>query len=381
MQQSSQLTEAAKKILESIAKSSAEEKKELLELIRDIVEKINIDVLNLRIVDEQGLEKALNKEDFIEFINKAFENVESQYIDPKIIELALQCVSSNSALIDDISKGNLNKLTDALKALSTNQKRAVDCGENNLSTSANTREKIILGAGIIIFSPVIALVVLVALLILGALFAKKVIKISGEKIKEGVVKARKVIKSTPQARENNFSKFERFFEEEIQNLSSVPGMSESSALIILNKQLEDIRKIRKIVEMVKNEVGQKAMEGLIKDKSKDKSKDESKGGNKDESKDGIIENFSIEDMKELVEKGESTDQADFEIFKERMSMLYGQVSPIIDIVQQKFHQRIEKINLKKIAKMNPDNQLSNPDASQTEGPKASQAKGPSLGNM
>lgn len=96
--------------------------------------------------------------------------------------------------------------------------------------------------------------------------------------------------------------------------------------------------------MLKNEAGQKAMEGLIQDK--------------------IIKNFSIEDMKELVEKGESTDQADFQIFKKHMSVLYDQISWTIDSVEEKFHQKIEE--------MNPNNQLSNPEASQ--------AKGPSLGN-
>lgn len=338
-------TEAAKKILESIAKSSPEKKKELLALIKDTVEKINIDVLNLRIVDERGSEKAVKKEDFIELINKAFENLEFKGIDLKTIELALQCVSRNSASIDDISKGNLNKLTDALKALSTNQKRAVDLGENNLSTSVNTREKIILGAAFVIFSPIIALVILVALLILGALLAKKVIKISGEKIKEGIVKARQMIKSTPQVRENNFSKFERFFEEKIQNSPNAQWMSEDNFLIMLKKQLEDIRKIREIGEMLQSEVGQKAMEELITDK--------------------MITNFSIEDMKELMKKGEST--ADFEIFKDLLYIHYDQMSFRIDSVQEKLNQKIEEIKLKKIAKMNPDNQLSSLDASQKEG--------------
>ncbi|WCR53578.1 MAG: hypothetical protein PG981_000600 [Wolbachia endosymbiont of Ctenocephalides orientis wCori] len=214
------------------------------------------------------------------------------------------------------------------------------------------------------------------LLIFGALFAKKVIKILGEKIKAGAVKTKQMIKSTTQARENNLSKLERFFEEKIQNLSSVPGMSEKSALIMLNKELGDIRKIREIVEMVKNEVGQKAMEGLIKNGNKDASK----GRSKDENRDRIIENFSIEDMKELVEKGESTDQADFEIFQKLMSMLHAQIFCIIDTVKEKLNQRIEEIKLKKIGKMNPDKQLSDPKASQKEGPKANQTKGPSLRN-
>ncbi|WCR53579.1 MAG: hypothetical protein PG981_000601 [Wolbachia endosymbiont of Ctenocephalides orientis wCori] len=133
-------TEAAKNVLENIAKSSPEKKRELLELIKNAVEQINIDMLNLRIVDEQGSEKAVKKENFIELINKAFENLESEEIDQKTIELALQCVNDNQTLTNSINKANLDKLTDALKALSTNQKRAVYLGENHSSTSANTRE-------------------------------------------------------------------------------------------------------------------------------------------------------------------------------------------------------------------------------------------------
>ncbi|WP_353284729.1 hypothetical protein [Wolbachia endosymbiont (group A) of Lasioglossum fulvicorne] len=196
-----ELRKAISDIIESIAQSSQEGKKELFTTLSEQVKGMNLKDLGLAIND-QGLQKEVNKELFIKFIEEALENSKPENIEPKIIEEALQSVNQQAiSNVINNNKGPLDNLVNYFKSASANEKIGI--------ASAG----IVLGVA---FSPLIVLATLIALVAIGARYVGIGIGRAGEKIKEGAIEAGKAVKSSykdlidrlpeVQRRENNFEK-------------------------------------------------------------------------------------------------------------------------------------------------------------------------------
>jgi hypothetical protein len=82
-----ELRKAISDIIESIAQSPQEEKGKLFEALSEQVRGMNLKDLGLAIND-QGLQKEVNKELFIKLIEEALKGLTSEDIDSKIIEEA-----------------------------------------------------------------------------------------------------------------------------------------------------------------------------------------------------------------------------------------------------------------------------------------------------
>lgn len=196
-----ELRKAISDIIKSIAQSPQEEKGKLFEALSEQVKGMNLKDLGLAIND-QGLQKEVNKELFIKFIEQALENSKPENIEPKIIEEALQSVNQQAiSNVINNNKGPLDNLVNYFKSASANKKIGI--------ASAG----IVLGVA---FSPLIVLATLIALVAIGARYVGIGIGRAGEKIKEGAIEAGKVVKSSykdlidrlpeVQRRENNFEK-------------------------------------------------------------------------------------------------------------------------------------------------------------------------------
>jgi len=196
-----ELRKAISDIIESIAQSSQEGKKELFTTLSEQVKGMNLKDLGLA-VNDQGLQKEVNKELFIKLIEEALKGLTSENVDSKIIEEALKSVNQQAiSNVINNNKGPLDNLVNYFKSASANKKIGI--------ASAG----IVLGVA---FSPLIVLATLIALVAIGARYVGIGIVKAGEKIKEGAIEAGKAVKSsykdlidklpTVQARENNFEK-------------------------------------------------------------------------------------------------------------------------------------------------------------------------------
>ncbi|WP_341822615.1 hypothetical protein [Wolbachia endosymbiont (group A) of Clivina fossor] len=195
----SELRKAISDIIESIAQSPSEGKEELLKALSEQVRGMNLEGLSLAIND-QGLQKEVNKELFIKLIEEALKGLTSENVDSKIIEEALKSVNQQAiSNVINNNKGLLDNLVNYFKSASANKKIGI----------ASTG--IVLGVA---FSPLIVLATLIALVAIGARYVGIGIGKAGEKIKEGAIEAGKAVKSSykdlidklpkVQARENNF---------------------------------------------------------------------------------------------------------------------------------------------------------------------------------
>ncbi|WP_447933050.1 hypothetical protein [Wolbachia endosymbiont of Dactylopius coccus] len=196
-----ELRKAVSDIIESIAQSSQEGKKELFTTLSEQVKGMNLKDLGLAIND-QGLQKEVNKELFIKLIEEALKGLTSENVDSKIIEEALKSVNQQAiSNVINNNKGPLDNLVNYFKSASANKKIGI--------ASAG----IVLGVA---FSPLIVLATLIALVAIGARYIGIGIVKAGEKIKEGAIEAGKAVKSSykdlidklpeVQRRENNFEK-------------------------------------------------------------------------------------------------------------------------------------------------------------------------------
>ncbi len=196
-----ELRKAVSDIIESIAQSSQEGKKELFTTLSEQVKGMNLKDLGLAIND-QGLQKEVNKELFIKLIEEALKGLTSENVDSKIIEEALKSVNQQAiSNVINNNKGPLDNLVNYFKSASANKKIGI--------ASAG----IVLGVA---FSPLIVLATLIALVAIGARYIGIGIVKAGEKIKEGAIEPGKAVKSSykdlidklpeVQRRENNFEK-------------------------------------------------------------------------------------------------------------------------------------------------------------------------------
>ncbi|WP_223823036.1 MULTISPECIES: hypothetical protein [Wolbachia] len=175
-----ELRKAISDIIESIAQSSQEGKKELFTTLSEQVKGMNLKDLGLAIND-QGLQKEVNKELFIKFIEEALEGLTSENVDSKIIEEALKSVNQQAiSNVINNNKGPLDNLVNYFKSASANKKIGI------------ASAVMVLGAA---FSPLIVLATLIALVGIGARYAGIGIVKAGEKIKEGAIDAGKAVKS------------------------------------------------------------------------------------------------------------------------------------------------------------------------------------------
>ncbi|MGL9757376.1 MAG: hypothetical protein ACR5LA_00570 [Wolbachia sp.] len=302
---------AVKDILEQMAKFSQGAKKELLDKISDTVDKIDIYELKL-VINIQGLEKAINKELFTKFIEEALEVLTPESVNSKIIEDALKSVNQQAiSNVINNNKGPLDNLVNYFKSASANKKIGI----------ASTG--IVLGVA---FSPLIVLATLIALVAIGARYVGIGIGKAGEKIKEGAIDAGKAVKSsykdlidklpTIKTREKNFYKL---------HIELLAGIADGSKLKE-GQNTEDAQNQNKILEMLQNEVQQSAIKKLVEE--------------------GVIKNFSKEDMKKLVEKGNSTYEEDIKALKEGIKKFLPAIMAIdsdIKEVEQKVNEEAQKM--------------------------------------
>lgn len=315
-----ELRKAISDIIESIAQFPQEEKGKLFEALSEQVKGMNLKDLGLAIND-QGLQKEVNKELFIKFIEEALKGLTSENVDSKIIEEALKSVNQQAiSNVINNNKGPLDNLVNYFKSASANKKIGI----------ASTA--IVLGVA---FSPLIVLATLIALVAIGARYIGIGIGKAGEKIKEGAIEAGKAVKSsykdlidklpTVQARENNFSRLRTNVLETIANISLKDNEG-----VDAKKGLDDGKKI---LEMLQNERQRSAIQELVKN--------------------GTIQNFSEDDMSRLLEKGLSTHVADMKALNDLINKFQPAIMAIgngkIEDVEQKVNEKAQE--------MKPDSQL------------------------
>lgn len=74
-------------------------------------------------INDQGLQKEVNKELFIKFIEEALEGLTSENVDSKIIEEALKSVNQQAiSNVINNNKGPLDNLVNYFKSASANKK-------------------------------------------------------------------------------------------------------------------------------------------------------------------------------------------------------------------------------------------------------------------
>ncbi|QCB63053.1 hypothetical protein EJB00_05925 [Wolbachia endosymbiont of Drosophila mauritiana] len=320
-----ELKKAISDIIESIVQFSQEEKRKLFEALSEQVKGMNLKDLGLAIND-QGLQKEVNKELFIRFIEEGLKGLTPESVNSKIIEGALKSVNQQAiGNVINNNKGPLDNLVNYFKSASANEKIGM------------ASAVMVLGAA---FSPLIVLATLIALVAIGGRYVGIGIGKAGEKIKEGAIEAGKAVKSsykdlidklpTIQARENNFDRLRS---------ELLAGIADDSKLKA-GQSMEEAKNQNKIVEMLRNEGQQSAIQELVKN--------------------GTIENFSEADMIRLLEKGLSTHLDDKKPFDD----LIDQFQPaIMAIGEGKIEKVEEKVN-EKAQKMKPSPEVKNPNLEQ-----------------
>lgn len=304
-----ELRKAISDIIESIAQSSQEGKKELFTTLSEQVKGMNLKDLGLAIND-QGLQKEVNKELFIKLIEEALKGLTSENVDSKIIEEALKSVNQQAiSNVINNNKGPLDNLVNYFKSASANEKIGI------------ASAVMVLGAA---FSPLIVLATLIALVAIGARYVGIGIGKAGEKIKEGAIEAGKAVKSsykdlidklpTVQARENNFEKL-------ISNLMEKNLEADEGERTMLSNEI-------KIIKMLRNQEQLAAIEQLI-------------GGDKA----GLLNN--------LMSKGTSTHEEDMEKLVDFMS----EFQPAIMAIGKDITEVEQKVNEKAQETIKPDSQL------------------------
>ncbi|EAL59409.1 MULTISPECIES: hypothetical protein [Wolbachia] len=314
-----ELRKAISDIIESIAQSSQEGKKELFTTLSEQVKGMNLKDLGLAIND-QGLQKEVNKELFIKLIEEALKDLTSENVDSKIIEEALKSVNQQAiSNVINNNKGPLDNLVNYFKSASANKKIGI------------ASAVMVLGAA---FSPLIVLATLIALVAIGARYVGIGIGRAGEKIKEGAIETGKAVKSsykdlidklpTVQARENNFSRLRTNVLETIANISLKDNKN-----VDTKKGFDDGKKI---LEMLQNEGQRSAIQELVKN--------------------GTIQNFSKDDMSRLLEKGLSTHVADMKALND----LINKFQPVIMAIGSDIKEVEQKVN-EKAQEMKPNSHL------------------------
>nr|WP_253309819.1 hypothetical protein [Rickettsia endosymbiont of Ceutorhynchus assimilis] len=303
-----ELRKAVSDIIEIIAQSPQEEKGKLFEALSEQVKGMNLEGLSLAIND-QGLQKEVNKELFIKLIEEALKGLTSENVDSKIIEEALKSVNQQAiSNVINNNKGPLDNLVNYFKSASANKKIGI----------ASTG--IVLGVA---FSPLIVLATLIALVAIGARYVGIGIGKAGEKIKEGAIEAGKAVKSSykdlidklpeVQRRENNFEKL-------ISNLMEKNLEADEGERTMLSNEI-------KIIKMLQNQEQLAAIGQLI-----------------GEDKAGLLNN--------LMSKGTSTHEEDMEKLVDFMSEFQPAIMAIgsdIKEVEQKVNEKAQEIK--------PDSQL------------------------
>ncbi|MFP3014866.1 MAG: hypothetical protein ACEY3B_00875 [Wolbachia sp.] len=308
-----ELRKAISDIIESIAQFPQEEKGKLFEALSEQVREMNLKDLGLAIND-QGLQKEVNKELFIKLIEEALKGLTSENVDSKIIEEALKSVNQQAiSNVINNNKGPLDNLVNYFKSASANKKIGI----------ASTG--IVLGVA---FSPLIVLATLIALVAIGARYVGIGIGKAGEKIKEGAIEAGKAVKSSykdlidklpeVQRRENNFEKL-------ISNLMEKNLEADEEERTMLSNEI-------KIIKMLQNQEQLAAIGQLIR-----------------EDKAGLLNN--------LMSKGTSTHEEDMEKLVDFMSEFQPAIMAIgsdIKEVEQKVNEKTQEIK--------PDSQLGSSNA-------------------
>ncbi|WP_425384874.1 hypothetical protein [Wolbachia endosymbiont (group A) of Sturmia bella] len=321
-----ELRKAISDIIESIAQSSQEGKKELFTTLSEQVKGMNLKDLGLAIND-QGLQKEVNKELFIKFIEEALEGLTSENVDSKIIEEALKSVNQQAiSNVINNNKGPLDNLVNYFKSASANKKIGI------------ASAVMVLGAA---FSPLIVLATLIALVGIGARYAGIGIVKAGEKIKEGAIDAGKAVKSLSKnlgdklpevgPKKDNFSKLYNSLAQEIIGYN----MSEEG------EKIKNAQSKAKVIGMLQNEGQRSAIQELVKN--------------------GTIQNFSEDDMKKLREKGTSTYESDKEALEELMEKFQ---SKIMAIGEGKIEEVEKMVNDKVNQMKSPVPQLDSPSSEQ-----------------
>ncbi|WP_425385257.1 hypothetical protein [Wolbachia endosymbiont (group B) of Schoenobius gigantella] len=321
-----ELRKAISDIIESIAQSSQEGKKELFTTLSEQVKGMNLNDLGLAIND-QGLQKEVNKELFIKFIEEALEGLTSENVDSKIIEEALKSVNQQAiSNVINNNKGPLDNLVNYFKSASANKKIGI------------ASAVMVLGAA---FSPLIVLATLIALVGIGARYAGIGIVKAGEKIKEGAIDAGKAVKSLSKnlgdklpevgPKKDNFSKLYNSLAQEIIGYN----MSEEG------EKIKNAQSKAKVIGMLQNEGQRSAIQELVKN--------------------GTIQNFSEDDMKKLREKGTSTYESDKEALEELMEKFQ---SKIMAIGEGKIEEVEKMVNDKVNQMKSPVPQLDSPSSEQ-----------------
>ncbi|CAI5594886.1 hypothetical protein ACSYGS_06045 [Wolbachia pipientis] len=245
-------------------------------------------------INDQGLQKEVNKELFIKFIEEALEGLTSENVDSKIIEEALKSVNQQAiSNVINNNKGPLDNLVNYFKSASANKKIGI------------ASAVMVLGAA---FSPLIVLATLIALVGIGARYAGIGIVKAGEKIKEGAIDAGKAVKSLSKnlgdklpevgPKKDNFSKLYNSLAQEIIGYN----MSEEG------EKIKNAQSKAKVIGMLQNEGQRSAIQELVKN--------------------GTIQNFSEDDMKKLREKGTSTYESDKEALEELMEKFQSKIMAI-----------------------------------------------------
>lgn len=308
-----ELRKAISDIIESIAQFPQEEKGKLFEALSEQIRGMNLKDLGLAIND-QGLQKEVNKELFIKLIEEALKGLTSENVDSKIIEEALKSVNQQAiSNVINNNKGLLDNLVNYFKSASANKKIGI----------ASTG--IVLGVA---FSPLIVLATLIALVAIGARYVGIGIGKAGEKIKEGAIEAGKAVKSSykdlidklpeVQRRENNFEKL-------ISNLMEKNLEADEGERTMLSNEI-------KIIKMLQNQEQLAAIGQLI-----------------GEDKAGLLNN--------LMSKGTNTHKEDMEKLVDFMSEFQPAIMAIgsdIKEVEQKVNEKAQEIK--------PDSQLGSSNA-------------------
>ncbi|WP_245970183.1 hypothetical protein [Wolbachia endosymbiont of Bemisia tabaci] len=233
-----ELKKAISDIIESIVQFSQEEKRKLFEALSAQVREMNLKDLGLAIND-QGLQKEVNKELFIRFIEEGLKGLTPESVNSKIIEDALKSVNQQAiSNIINNNKGPLDNLVNYFKSASANEKIGM------------ASAVMVLGAA---FSPLIVLATLIALVAIGGRYVGIGIGKAGEKIKEGAIAVGKAVESsykntvdkfpTIQARENNFDKLHEKLSKFIRDNLESEEKGE-----VKNARDEDI-----VIEMLQNQ--------------------------------------------------------------------------------------------------------------------------------
>ncbi|WP_425386125.1 hypothetical protein [Wolbachia endosymbiont (group A) of Barypeithes pellucidus] len=317
-----ELRKAISDIIESIAQFPQEEKGKLFEALSEQVKGMNLKDLGLAIND-QGLQKEVNKELFIKFIEEALKSPTFEKTNLEVIEDALKHVNDQAiGNVINNNKGPLDDLVNYFESASANKKIGI----------ASTG--IVLGVA---FSPLIVLATLIALVAIGARYVGIGIGKAGEKIKEGAIEAGKAVKSsykdlidklpTVQARENNFDRLYR---------DLLVGIADNSKLKA-EQSVEDAQNEKKIVEMLQNKEQLAAIGQLIGEDNAD-----------------LLNN--------LMSKGTSTHEEDMEKLVDFMS----EFQPAIMAIGSNITEVEQKVN-EKAQEMKPDSQVDSPSPERVSG--------------